>query len=225
VLFILILASTSALFASKVVYSVWLDRTRTETMYARLVETKNTLDTENLVPRPDVKAELEKIIFSRASSYLIILGNQGCGKTSIVKQIASQKPGVLYISIRGADDEDLQATLYQAFEHALLGDYPTSLMGTWLKDITHGTSKENSTASDYRDLLVEFEKLAARFQAEHGRPAVLIFDDVDPIARDPELLRRLQRGAKEVADQRSYKVVFVCSDGVAPAQFRRMLSS
>jgi hypothetical protein len=60
-----------------------------------------------------------------------------------------------------------------------------------------------STKSDYRDLLIEFEQLAARFQSEHGRPAVLIFDNIDLIARDPKLLYRLQKGAKAVATRSS----------------------
>jgi Cdc6-like AAA superfamily ATPase len=155
------------------------------------------------VQRPDVKAEIEKIISAPAGIYHIIVGNHGTGKTTIVEQIAREKSGVLYISIRG-DEKDPNAALYQALENALLGDrYPTSLLGEMWKYINNGIPLHQSTKSDYRDLLIEFEQLAARFQSEHGRPAVLIFDNIDLIARDPKLLYRLQKGAKAVATRSS----------------------
>jgi Cdc6-like AAA superfamily ATPase len=149
------------------------------------------------VPRPDVKAEIEKIISAPAGRYHIIVGNHGTGKTTIVEQIAREKSGVLYISISW-DEKDPNAALYQALENALLGDrYPTSLLGEMWKYINNGIPLHQSTKSDYRDLLIEFEQLAARFQSEHGRPAVLI------LARDPKLLHRLQKGAKAVATRSS----------------------
>jgi hypothetical protein len=84
--------------------------------------------------------------------------------------------------------------------------------------------KSNSTTHDYRDLVVEFEHAAARFKAEYHRPAVLFIDNINLIAsKDLQLLWRLQMGAKAVADNSSYKVVFVCDDGVAPDQFERKL--
>lgn len=84
--------------------------------------------------------------------------------------------------------------------------------------------KSNSKTSDYRDLVVEFEHAAARFKAEYHRPAVLFIDVINLIAsKDPQLLYRLQMGAKGVADNGSYKVIFVCSDGVVPDQFERKL--
>ena len=64
-----------------------------------------------------------------------------------------------------------------------------------------------------------FQRAAARFKAEHGRPAVLVLDDINIIAQaNPDLLRILQHHAKKAADNELFKFVFVCSDGVAPLQ-------
>lgn len=70
-----------------------------------------------------------------------------------------------------------------------------------------------------------FQCAAERFKAVHGRPAVLVLDDVNIIAQDnPGLLRVLQHHAKMAADNELFKLVFVCSDGVAPLQLSGKLS-
>jgi hypothetical protein len=69
------LASTFVLFASEVSDRVWLARARTETRYDNLVATTTSLSTEGLVPRPDVKAQIEKIISAPAGRYHTIVGN------------------------------------------------------------------------------------------------------------------------------------------------------
>ena len=69
-----------------------------------------------------------------------------------------------------------------------------------------------------------FRRAAARYKAEHGRPAVLVLDDINIIAKaDPDLLRVLQDNAKKAADNELFKLVFVCSDGVAPLQLNGKL--
>lgn len=74
-------------------------------------------------------------------------------------------------------------------------------------------------------ILADFKQFAAKFQAEHGHPAVLVFDNINAIAKhDPGLLWELQSRAKESADEKSFKVVFVCSDGVAPALMKGKVS-
>ena len=69
--------------------------------------------------------------------------------------------------------------------------------------------------------LRDFELAAAKFKAENNRPAVLMYDNINIVAeKDPDLLSVLQARAKDVIDKDLYKVVFVCSDRVAPAQMR-----
>jgi len=68
----------------------------------------------------------------------------------------------------------------------------------------------------------DFELAAARYYARHhGSCAVLVIDNTNEIARyDLELLRALQGTAKFAADNHLYKVIFVTSDGVAPAAMK-----
>ena len=81
---------------------------------------------------------------------------------------------------------------------------------------------------DYTNLsaaLKLFGRAAARFQEEHKRPAVLVLDNMDIVAQEsPKILYILQHNAKIAADKELYKVVFVCSDGVAPRKLRGKLS-
>ncbi|KAI5842016.1 hypothetical protein BZA05DRAFT_449381 [Tricharina praecox] len=74
-------------------------------------------------------------------------------------------------------------------------------------------------ATRLNTLFADFEQFATRLLAEHGHRAVLVFDNIDVIAKeDPKLLYTLQSLAKEAADNGPYKMVFVCSDGPALAQ-------
>jgi len=55
---------------------------------------------------------------------------------------------------------------------------------------------------------------------------VVVFDNINVIPNDdPKFLYQLQSNAKEAADKGYYKVVFVCSDGVALAQMKGKLLS
>ena len=66
-----------------------------------------------------------------------------------------------------------------------------------------------------------FDCAAARFRAEHNRLPVLVLDNVNLVTQgDLGLLYDLQQKAKTACDDGLYKVVFVCSDGVAPRKLR-----
>ena len=71
--------------------------------------------------------------------------------------------------------------------------------------------------SGFVGLLKGFEHFAAGYEAEAGRPAVLVLDNINVLAdKHPEVLDLLQDRAKTAADMGLYKVVLVCSDGAAP---------
>ena len=72
-------------------------------------------------------------------------------------------------------------------------------------------------------MLKDFRDYAVKFRAQHGRPAVLVFDNINVVAKkSPSLLYDLQSLAKQAADAGIYKV---CSGGVAPLEMRGMLLS
>ena len=69
--------------------------------------------------------------------------------------------------------------------------------------------------------LKDFEIAAAKFKADNNRLAVLVYDNINIVAeKGQDLLRVFQVRAKFAADKDLYKVVFVCSDRVAPARMK-----
>jgi len=76
-------------------------------------------------------------------------------------------------------------------------------------------SRGKEPLATFSELLWPLEAAAARFKAKHQRPAVLIIDGVEFLARqDPEFLETLQLFAKDAADSRKLRVVFVSNDGL-----------
>ena len=70
-----------------------------------------------------------------------------------------------------------------------------------------------------------FQQAAARFKAEHNRPAVLVIDHIDIIAQqNPDLLAALQHVAEEAADKKLFKFVFVGSNRFSFGELRSQLS-
>jgi hypothetical protein len=68
--------------------------------------------------------------------------------------------------------------------------------------------------------LKAFKHAAKAYKIKHGRPAVIIYDNVSRLAyKDPEILNTLQDDAKDNADSRTYIAVFISSEGFVP---RRM---
>lgn len=71
----------------------------------------------------------------------------------------------------------------------------------------------------YSQALDSFRETAKAYRKLHKRPPVIVFDNVNYLARhSPELLWELQQLAKGAADRCHFVVVFVCSEGRAPLQ-------
>jgi chromosomal replication initiation ATPase DnaA len=65
---------------------------------------------------------------------------------------------------------------------------------------------------------------ATTFKEKHGRPPVLIIDDINNLAKKhPQELEDLQDFAKTWADNQSLIVVFVSSEGNGPRLLQRKL--
>lgn len=90
-------------------------------------------------------------------------------------------------------------------------------------DVQGGTSRALSRttkeeAPTWAGIEVALVAAAAAFKAAHKRPATLVLDNVDVIAKDnPVFMIKLQRFAKAMADDGSLRVVFVSSGGTALA--------
>ena len=71
-------------------------------------------------------------------------------------------------------------------------------------------------SDDWASVSAALRDGAAAYHAKFGRPAVLVIDGADLIAKnDEKFFGKLQGFAKTCADERHLRVVFVFSDGVA----------
>ena len=77
---------------------------------------------------------------------------------------------------------------------------------------------DNNPTVAFERVYKDFARLVEKFQAENGRPAVLVIDNTNLIAQEsPKTLHHLQDRARYAVDNALYKVLFVCSDGFVPA--------
>ncbi|KAF8247976.1 hypothetical protein K440DRAFT_643415 [Wilcoxina mikolae CBS 423.85] len=172
------------------------------------------------LPRPEAKTILKNIISSKSSDYTVIAGPSGSGKSALLKEIAAETQGVVYVSIPPIPALILESRATKAFSEALNGfQFRASLVKRLLSP-----SSTPSTVPEYlqfNKVYEDFTAFAARFKAEHGRNVVLVFDNVDILAdHDPEFLAALQGNAKVAADEGSFRVVFVCDSEVTVSALR-----
>jgi hypothetical protein len=189
------------------------------------------------VQRPDVEKMVKKTLLSGTCNYDVIVGNPGTGKSTIIEKVAGSIGGVVYVHI--PLELEVDNAVADALIDALHWEEPHTAWTTVLFNPSQRSGKPCISAIDYHlltslgtdnsaeatakihQILKEFELLAQKFHSQTNRPAVLVFDNIDIVAaRHPRLLETLQGYAKKACDHNLYKVVFVCSDGVAPPQMK-----
>jgi hypothetical protein len=206
---------------AELLYVLWLENQRERNLYAAFMPRTMT-DNPHFVQRPTVREKVRQIFTTGTGTYEVIVGNCGTGKSALLKKVAEETVGALYVFI--PDHEDVNGALWRALREALGGERPNTLTSAILGRLTN--ADKGKRGEDVDRVLRVFERAAARFKDEHNRGAVLVLDNVDVIARmDPGLLERLQGMAKFAADNDLYKVVFVCTDEVAVRRMTGKLRS
>ncbi|CUS12246.1 unnamed protein product [Tuber aestivum] len=178
---------------------------------------------EDLMARAKVSEQILSLLHNPHTDfqYSMIVGNHGTGKTTLVRRIAHQLSGVIYVDMQHGDSSD--EAFGQAFSQALrwsprIGSSLQMLL-TRMR-MVNGLGDSDSRPL-YRQVFEEFWIQARVFKRNNGHLPVLIIDNLNRLAwENPKLLAILQDIAKDGADERLFEVVFVESEGLTPIQMQ-----
>ena len=160
-----------------------------------------------------------------SQQYVLIVGEHGTGKSTAVRKAAREvgvdgTNGVVYFLV----PEEVTSFATGLAELVGFRTDPLDLEGGVRRRVSQMTKEEVQPAlvEEPRATWVRLKRAlttaAKQFRAKHGRPATLVLDGVDYIAKgDEKFMGLLQDFAKNCADAGDLRVVFVSSDGTAPA--------
>ncbi|GBC10470.1 hypothetical protein RclHR1_09650012 [Rhizophagus clarus] len=166
-----------------------------------------------LIHRKEIIKKLKRVLKPTPdhSSYHVIVGNYGTGKTTVVRQCARDvRKGVIYVDVPPILDNFVN-NLAKAIGFKEYVPITESLMQ---KILGSGVSDEQPKLSRVLDA---FERGALKYKAKNGKPPVLILDNISKLGqKNMNMLEDLQDIAKLYADQSSCIIIFVSSEGTAP---------
>ncbi|CAF0962928.1 unnamed protein product [Rotaria sordida] len=174
----------------------------------QLLERKELLDTLLSI----VKPVTNKLV----SSYYIVVGDHGTGKTTLIRQAARQVGrGVIYVDI----PYNVEKFGY-AFARAINFHFKEHiLLSAWIESKMFGSPPDDDKQESWERALITFEKYAIDFKRKYDCVPILIFDNCDSLAqKDKRMLEILQDTAKTAIDDSTWITVFVGSIGEAPEQ-------
>ncbi|CAF0977347.1 unnamed protein product [Rotaria sp. Silwood1] len=176
---------------------------------------------EQLLERKEILDELSRIIKPVAnklvSSYYIVVGDHGTGKTTLIRQAARQAGrGVIYVDIPYNVER-----FGSAFARSINFNFKEHLLlSVWIESKMFGSPPDDAGKQEsWERVLVTFEKYAIDFKKRYGCVPILIFDNCDSLAnKDKKMLEILQDTAKTAIDDSTWVTIFVGSAGEAPEQ-------
>jgi len=155
----------------------------------------------------EVKTFLRPLVMDQ---YGIFLGPHGSGKSTAVRQALKESgtKGAVYFM---APTEEEDATPLVKLLDAEPLRSPSKGQGVMLQ----------SDSAIWKEFCPFLTTALLKYKQKYGKPAVLIFDNVNFFAvNNPKLLVRFQLFAKECADQRLSRVIFVGSESLALPVFK-----
>lgn len=123
---VLLSIGSASFIAGDVGYAYWFERHRQVKMYASLLRGEGPLPPD-FVERKDTKKRLLDVMMSPISAYEIIVGNHGTGKTTLVREVARENTGIIYVSIQRIQDTSMYTSLIESFVTAVSWEEPRLL--------------------------------------------------------------------------------------------------
>ncbi|PWW72055.1 hypothetical protein C7212DRAFT_348442 [Tuber magnatum] len=157
--------------------------------------------TKKLVEHPGATWAIEYILKPQSdyAYYDMIIGTYGTGKTTLVRHVAHQLDGVLYVNI--SPKRISEKTFAKGFVKAFHWTPSTCFWFDMLLFYGGISAGEAAAASQCSELSGLFVLEAKLFKQNKGQPPVLVLDNVNCLAQDnPKLLNILQDITKDVAD-------------------------
>jgi hypothetical protein len=184
-------------------------------------------DASASIDRPDVEKKLEELFFGTtdlSASYVLIMGEHGTGKSTAVRRVVRNKRGIngaIYVNA----PRDLTTFGSRLASSVGFTSETVDTQGGVRRRFNLTTKQEavpkraDEPMSTWSAVSDSIEEAATMFRKKHGRPAVLIIDSAERIAKkNPALLADLQEFAKDETDGGTLRMVFVSSDGSVLAQ-------
>jgi hypothetical protein len=174
-------------------------------------------DEKTLIPRPRLLEDLQRLLQAQHGRYAVVVGSAGTGKSTALRQTVRACSGALYLDT---------PTLLSSFSISLAAVVGFYRPVGWVDSVVRlfsGESKEVCLPPASDEPQATFQLLepylfaaAAAYKAKHKRPALLVLDGMDVVAKeDQAFFLKIQDFAKKSADKRTLRVVLVFSDGHA----------
>jgi hypothetical protein len=239
-----LIAAVGALVSSAAVGYVWWHRSPTSVPDHTLKifesggkpgwDAKFVKDASASIARPDVETKLDELFFGTtdlSASYVLVMGEHGTGKSTAVRRVVRNRKGVngaVYVNVPS------KVPLFGALMAAAVGvpevvvDLEAGLirrLNQETREVRDVPMSEEPTAS-WGKARLAIENAAPSFRKKYGRPAVLIIDSAERLAKhSPAFLAELQAYAKDDTDEGNLRMVFVSSDGSVLAQLNNESAS
>ncbi|CAF0853079.1 unnamed protein product [Adineta ricciae] len=175
---------------------------------------------DQLLERRELCSTLESIMRpvedKLVSSYYIVVGDHGVGKTTLIRQAARKiGRGVIYVDVPSNTEK-----FGFAFARAIRFHFKEHLrLSNWIESKMFGSPPDDGKEASWERVLISFQQYALDFKKRYGHVPVLIFDNCDSLARkDQKMLEILQDTAKTAIDDSTWVTVFVGSVGETPEQ-------
>ena len=170
-------------------------------MYQKKLHSQLNSNIENYFHRPKEENELKEKISKQKSSYFLLVGERGKGKTSLASGYAQRSRGVIYVSCppdplqfgkKFADAIDYSSIYNPIIFRKLF----TSL------NILPSSSSFNGPLSEFNACQEKFIDAVIQYKKNTGEIPILIIDDVNNFCNqenNKEMLFQLQKLAKKCA--------------------------